>query len=57
MNTSENMLVSEYFSHLQESHRLLIIKKMKHLHTCTQDKDHTDEGSVTAINLSAYINL
>ena len=57
MNTLENMLVSEYFSHLQESHRLLIIKKMKHLHTCTQDKDHTDEGSVTAINLSAYINL
>lgn len=56
MNTSENMLVSVYFSHLKESHCLLIIRKMKHLHACMQDKDHTDESSVTAINLSAYIN-
>lgn len=51
MNIFENIFAM-YVSHHTKIPRLINIRKIKHMHTCVQDKDHAIEGTVAAANLS-----
>lgn len=51
MNTFENIFAM-YVSHHTKIPRLMNARKIKRMHTCVQDKDHVNEDTVAAANLS-----
>lgn len=51
MNILENIFAM-YVSHHTKIPRHVNIRKIKHMHTHVHDKDHSNEGTVAAANLS-----
>lgn len=51
MNILENIFAM-YVSHHTKIPRRVNIRKIKHTHTHVQDKDHANEGTVAATNIT-----